>query len=197
MHATRQRFCNLVGHPVHTCLHLGGVALAYAASSALQQTLLGELFLLFKLRVNPSRSILPLPVLAGLALPGLTNPREPAGLGPWLAPAAPGVCRAAAVLPCLVGCSGGRCGEEGPPVAPLGWVWSGEEAECGPLASRGVAPAAAKAEVPGLRAGAGSEAEVVALSLCGLPAAAAAAAPVDLASERTKDGVQHKPEVSG
>jgi hypothetical protein len=38
---------------------------------------------------------------------------------------------------------------------------------------------------------------VVALSLCGLPAAAAAAAPVDLASERTKDGVQHKPEVSG
>jgi hypothetical protein len=182
MHASSQRCCNLVGHPVHTCLHRGGVALAYAASRALQQTLLGELFLLFKLRVNPRRSILPLPVLAGLALPGLTNPREPAGLGPWLAPAAPGVCRAAAVLPCLVGCRGGRCGEEGPPDAPLGWVWSGEEAECGPLASRGVAPAVAKAEVLGLRAGAGSE--VVVLSLCGLPAAAAAAAPVDLASEK-------------
>lgn len=69
-----------------TCLHLGGVALAYAASRALQHTRLGELFLLLRLRVRPRRIIPPLPALAGEALPveppGPT-PREPAGLKPW------------------------------------------------------------------------------------------------------------------
>lgn len=50
------------------------------------------------------------------------------------------------------------------------------------MASRGVAPAAAKADVPGLRGGAGSEVVVVVV------AAAAAAAPVDLASEGPRTG---------
>lgn len=73
-----------------TCLHLGGVALAYAASRALQHTLLGELFLLLRLRVSPRRIRFPLPVRAGEALPGLVAgpgpgpwPRDPAGLKPW------------------------------------------------------------------------------------------------------------------
>lgn len=66
-----------------TCRHLGGVALAYAASRALQHTLLGEDFLLFRLRVRPSLNMVPLLVLLGEeALPGLVRPSEPAGLRP-------------------------------------------------------------------------------------------------------------------
>lgn len=97
------------------CFHLGGTALAYAANSALQQTLFGLLFLLFKLPARPNlRPMLPLGELRRPALGWRSIGDAVVLLLPLPSIAAAAACdgNAARGVAALVGgCIGGRAGE--------------------------------------------------------------------------------------